>query len=327
MILLEGSRVPALFLPLSWVLIPYFIYWFCKLYYKIQTQGRLLILVYVEKLRPQADATSPVVRSPLWNPRLPDLSRGPIAQLFLFLPVNTHRLTSQKSRSAPSEAPPPSVSEPRPLHLTLSCPAPARLFRLRPSGLPWQRVRAPRSAAARAGPRLDRGPRPGGHSCHRRRHFISSLSPSAPRLPAALGPEAGGPSPPHHSARMPKVKALQCALALEIRSVSTGPVPPQPPRPPPVPGPGDPWKCRVPAHSSLAGASPQLPAGVLSDFFHTTSELHSQGSSSLRITLYSFSFVVLLDSCSSLGMCGISAKSCRFSDPFPSFLAQEPLFN
>lgn len=179
MILLEGSRVPALFLPLSWALIPYFIYWFCKLYYKIQTQGRLLILVYVEKLRPQADATTPVVRSPLWNPRLPDLSRGPIAQ-FLFLPVSAHSLTSQKSRSAPSEAPPPPASEPRPLHLTLSCPAPARLFRLRPSGLPWQRVRAPRSAAARAGPRLDRGPRPGGHSCHRRRHFISSLSPSRP---------------------------------------------------------------------------------------------------------------------------------------------------
>lgn len=82
MILLEGSRVPALFLPLFWALIPYFIYWFCKLYYKIQTQGRLLILVYVEKLRPQADATSPVVRSPLWNRRLPDLSRGPIAHLF-----------------------------------------------------------------------------------------------------------------------------------------------------------------------------------------------------------------------------------------------------
>lgn len=31
---------------------------------------------------------------------------------------------------------------------------------------------------------------------------------------------------------MPKVKALQCALALEIRSVSIGPVPPQPSGPP-----------------------------------------------------------------------------------------------
>lgn len=50
----------------------------------------------------------------------------------------------------------------------------------------------------------------------------------ASRLPAALEPEAGVPSPPHHPARMPKVKALQCALALEIRSVSIGPVPPQP---------------------------------------------------------------------------------------------------
>ncbi|XP_054428812.1 spermatogenesis-associated protein 6 [Pteronotus mesoamericanus] len=86
--------------------------------------------------------------------------------------------------------------------------------------MPWQRVRAPRTAVSRAGPRLDRGPRPGGHSCHRGRHLVSSPFPlrrASPRLTRARG---RGPSPPPHPARMPKVKALQCALALEIRSVT-----------------------------------------------------------------------------------------------------------
>lgn len=52
--------------------------------------------------------------------------------------------------------------------------------------------------------------------------FVSSPSPSRPASPRLTRARGRGPSPPPLPARMPKVKALQCALALEIRSVSTG---------------------------------------------------------------------------------------------------------
>lgn len=232
-----------------------------------------------------------MVPSP-WNPRLSDLNSGHNCS-----PFYRFALTAWHHRRATLPR-----QKPRPLPLGLACPAPARFFRPRPSGLPWQRVRAPRSAAARAGPRLDRGPRPGGHSCHRRRHLISS--PSLSRLASSRCTRAGG--------RGPFPAAPPCADAegegAAMRPGAGDPLCEYRPCPTPAfgspcPDLGHPWKCRVPAHSSLAGTSPQLPCGVLSDLFYTTSELRSQDSSSLWIPLYSCSGEGLLDPCSSGCVC------------------------
>lgn len=103
----------------------------------------------------------------------------------------------------------------------------------------------------------------------------------APRLPAVVGPEAGVPPrrPPcadaegEGAAMRPGAGDPLCEYRPCPASASKSSAHPR--------ALWYPWRSPVLSQSSLAGASPQLPVGVLSDLFHTTSEFRSRGSSSL----------------------------------------------